>query len=108
MFHWLKHAFALEPPGPAEPTEPQRAAIDRVLRLVVARELTTPALMFLESVRPLNYLSAQTLHFFSPFVSALGDARAWDEFAQFLERRGAIDFLCQRLEELDRERHPPV
>ena len=35
---WLKHAFAVDPPGPAEPTDEQRLAIDRVVEEVVRRE----------------------------------------------------------------------
>jgi hypothetical protein len=101
MLHWLKHAFAVDPPGPAVPTDAQRAAIDRVCRIVVARGLTMPALLFLESVRPLNYISAQTLHFFAPFITALQDTQACDDFARFLERGGAVEYLCQRLEELE-------
>ena len=81
---WLKHAFAIEPEGPVEPTEAQRAVIDRLCRHVVARGLVTPALVFLESVRPLNYVAAQTLQFFAPVVSAVADARAYQELANFL------------------------
>jgi len=104
MWNWLKDAFYIESSGPAIPTEDERAVVDRICSVVVARGLITPALLFLESVRPLNYVSAQTLHFFAPFISALGETHSFNEFAHFLERRGAIDYLCQRLEELQRER----
>lgn len=104
MWQWLKHAFAVEPPGPAVPTDAQRAVIDRLCQIIIRRQLVLPTQMFLESVRPLNFVSAQTLHFFSPFVSALSDTRDYDEFAKFLERRGAIDYLCQRLDELNQQR----
>src|SRR5262245_35805290 len=75
-FDWLKHAFAIEPPGAVQPTEAQAALIDRLCRMVVERKLTTPALLFLEGVRPLGYVTSQTLQFFGPLISALGDARA--------------------------------
>ena len=97
---WLKHAFAIEPEGPLVPTEAQLAIVDRICAQVIARGLTTPALVFLESVRPLNYVSAQTLQFFTPILSVVADAKACAEFAEFLERRGSVEFLCQRLEEL--------
>ena len=101
---WLKHAFAVAPPGPFEPTEPQRALIDRLCRQVVARGLTTPALVFLESVSPLNFVTSQTLRFFGPCLTALGGQQACDELTEILEHRGAIPYLCRRLEELARER----
>lgn len=101
---WLKHAFAVAPGEPFEPTEPQRELIDRLCRQVVARELTTPALVFLESVSPLNFVTSQTLRFFGPCLTALGGKQAFDELTAILEHRGAIPYLCRRLEELARER----
>ena len=100
---WLKHAFAVDPPGPAEPTLEQKAAVDKVCAEIVRRHLTTPALLFLEMSRPLNYLSAQALHFFAPFVSVLTNAEGHRHFAAFLERRGSMDYLCGRIEELEAE-----
>lgn len=102
--NWLRHAFAIESGDGVEPTEAQRAMIDGLCRQIVARELTTPALLFLESVRPLNYVTAQTVQFFAPLLSAAGDARACEELASFLERRGSIEVLCRRIEELERQK----
>jgi len=99
---WLKHAFAVEPPGPVEPTAAQRDVVDRVCRQIVARDLATPALIFLESVRPLNYVSSQALHFFAPVLSAVADPAAYRELADFLEHRGSVDYLCRRIEELSK------
>ena len=101
-YDWLKHAFAVEPDKPVEPTAAQQALIDRFCRQVHARGLTTPALIFLESVRPLNYVSSQTLHFFTPILSVVADAKACRELAEFLEHRGSVDYLCRRIEELSK------
>ena len=100
---WLKHAFAVDAPGTAEPTMEQRGAADAVCREIVRRRLTTPALLFLEMSRPLNYLGAQALHFFAPFVSVLTTGDGHRHFARFLEQRGSVDFLCARLEQLEAE-----
>ena len=100
---WLKHAFAIETEASIAPTEVQRAMIDRLCRQIVARGLTTPVLVFLESVRPLNYVSSQALQFFSAILSAVADRRACDELASFLEHRGSVEFLCNSLERLESE-----
>lgn len=100
---WLKHAFAIEPPGPAEPSATERDVVEQVCREVVRRQLTTPAVAFLEMSRPLNFLSAQVLHWFAPVVSILVRAEAYNAFAAFLERRGSIEYLCQRMEALEAE-----
>jgi hypothetical protein len=99
----LSHAFAVEPPGPAEPTGEQRAVVERICREVVRRHLTTPAIAFLQMSQPLNYLAAQAMHFFVPIVSAVTDAGGMAHFAVFLEHRGSIEYICRRLEDLEQE-----
>lgn len=101
---WLKHAFAIEPPGPAEPTDHERLVVDRLCRYVHKRGLTTAAQMLLESTMPLSYLTSQLMHFFAPLVSAVTDSTGYGHFATFLERRGAVEYLCRRLDELENER----
>ena len=98
---WLKHAFAVDPPGPAVPNEDQRVLVDKLCAEVVRRRLTAPALLMLEMSRPLNYVSAQLLHFFQPLVAIVTDADGYLQLTKFLEQRGSIDYLCQHLEALE-------
>ncbi|MBI3864932.1 MAG: hypothetical protein HY290_23900 [Planctomycetia bacterium] len=107
-FDWLKHAFAIEKEGTIAPTPAQQAVIDRLCTQVVARGMTTPALVFLESVRPLNYLSSQILQFFTPILSVVADRRACDDLAEFLEHRGSVEYVCRRIEEIEREQAEKV
>jgi hypothetical protein len=97
----VKHAFALDPPGSAEPTEREKQVVDRVCEETVRRGLATPALVFLEIFRPLNYVGSQALHFFRPIVTVILDGDGYQRFAEFLERRGSIDYLRERIENLE-------
>jgi len=99
----LAHAFHVEPPGPAEPTDVERPIIERLCREVVRRRMTTPALLALECSRPMNYLGSQAMHFFQPMATVLVNPAQWDAFAAFLERRGSIEYLARRLEDLEEE-----
>jgi len=101
--NWFRHAFALDPPGPAEPTDAERPIVDRVCLAIVRRHLTVPALAFLEMSRPLNSVAAQAIHFFSPVLSALVTGDEHRRFAEFLDRRGSIDYLCRRIEQLEQK-----
>jgi hypothetical protein len=105
---WFKHAFAVDPPGPAEPTDAQRALVDRLCREIVRRRMSTPAQMLLEMGRPLNYVSAQLLHFFQPFATVLTDPAAYGELTAFLERRGSVDYISDRLQAIDSESVSPA
>ena len=104
---WLKHAFAVDPPGPAEPNDIQRAIVDRLCKEVVRRHLGTPATLILEMGRPLNYVSAQFLHFWQPIVSAVTNAAEYEQFSLFLEQRGSIDYISLRLTAMELERDRP-
>ncbi|MEW6752918.1 MAG: hypothetical protein AB1505_18355 [Candidatus Latescibacterota bacterium] len=100
----LRHAFAVDPEGPAEPTPAQQPVVERLCAEVVRRRLTAPALLLLEMARPLNFLGAQLMHFLHPMATALLRGEAYTHLAAFLERRGAVEHLCRRLEELEGER----
>lgn len=97
----IRTAFAVDKPGAAEPNERQAEICDRVCKAVVKRGMTLPALMALEMGRPLNFVASQALHFFSPIISVILDGPTIDEFATFLEQRGSVEYLCQRLEHWD-------
>lgn len=100
MLDWLKHAFAIDPSGAALPSHSQAKAIDRVLREVVRREMILPAQLILDSSGPLSYVAGQSIRFFEPFLATILDPAATREFAAFLERRGAVEYISKRLEEL--------
>jgi len=98
----IMHAFKVDQ-GPLEPTEDQLRVVDKVAQAITRRHLTTPALMFLEMSRPLNYLTAQALHFFKPIADIVLDTKGMELFAQFLEHRGSVEFLCRRIEHFEQE-----
>lgn len=103
---WLRNAFAVDAPGPAEPTSAQMPAVDWVCLQVARRRLTTPSLIMLEFTRPLNYISAQAMHFFRPGIWALGSRMAFDgyvEFSRFLEQRGSTEYMAKRIEHFEAE-----
>ena len=95
----IRHAFAIEDAADFEPTPREAAAAEKVCREVVRRRMTVPAVMLLEMSRPLNYLGAQALHFFQPFGTVLIEPGAWETFANFLERRGSVEYLARLIED---------
>jgi hypothetical protein len=101
--NWLKHAFAVDPPGPAEPNDIQCRVVDSLCNEVVRRRLVTPATLILEMGRPLNYVSAQFLHFWQPIVSAVINAAEYEQFSLFLEQRGSIDYISLRLTAIEKQ-----
>jgi hypothetical protein len=99
---WLKHAFAFDSTQIAEPNEIQRTLVDKLCHEIVRRRLNTPALFMLETSKPLNYVSAQFLHFIQPLVAIITDTDGYQQLTAFLERRGSIEYVCKRLEAIER------
>jgi hypothetical protein len=104
--NWIKHAFALDEPN-AGPSPAQEPVVDRVCREIVRRGMATPALLFLEVFRPMNYLGSQVMHFFRPFVAVVLDGDGYRHFSEFLENRQSVDILRRRIEELEDRRLSP-
>ncbi|MFO1007139.1 MAG: hypothetical protein U0929_14350 [Planctomycetaceae bacterium] len=122
--NWLKHAF--DTSGPDDPpSSAQLELADKLCHEVVRRGLALPALVFLEMSRPLNRLSSQAIHFLAPMLgmfrldanrnsepapndptptSPEKPAAAHEILAQFLERPDSVEYLCQRIDALEKAR----
>ncbi len=93
-------AFSLE--ADYEPlTEREIELLDKIAGFIVRRRMVGPAMIFLESVKPLNYVGSQAMAFFEPTVRALFSAVEYSELRRIFERRQSIETLLQRIEKLD-------
>jgi hypothetical protein len=100
---WFKNAFYVEGDEAIEPNETQKKALDKLCRGIIRRGLTTPAIIGVEMGRPLNYIGSQTMHFFTPLISAFVPTESWNAVADFLEHRGSVDWIRNRIEELEND-----
>ena len=97
---WYRHAFAVE--GTAQQLEEEdRQLIDRLARFLVRRRLAMPALLVLDSGRPLSFLGSQMLTFLSPFATLLFSPAQYQRFTRLLERRANIDLLIDAIAAVD-------
>jgi hypothetical protein len=101
---FLRNAFAVDDGKPCEPTEAQRAILEKLTREVAERRLTGPAVAFLEMSRPLNGLGAAVIQFFTPIAATLANPESLRDFAEFLEKRGSVDYLCRMPESAEAAR----
>jgi len=101
---WLAHAFAVEGPGEALAPE-DRQLVARLAEFVVRRHLTVPALVVLESGRPLNFIGSQVLVFLAPFATLVFSATEYERFARLLEKRRSIDLIIAAITERESGQH---
>jgi hypothetical protein len=99
---WFEsQASARNEPEPL--TDKEAAIMHKIAAKFVEWKMTVPAILFLESVKPLNYIGAQAMVFFEPFVQALFNIAEYDTFREMMERRENVERLLQKIEELDAE-----
>ena len=100
----FKDAFALHPEGEKPKlTEKQAELLDKLAQKVVGYRMTVPAIMFLETVKPLSYVGSQTMVFFEPMVKAVFNVAEYDEIRILMEDRRNVEELLLRIEKFDRE-----
>ena len=79
------------------------SAIDAAARAVVSRGMSAPAILLLESSKPVAFLGSQALHFLDPFVRSLFDAPRYEILARALEDRENVERLLVRIEQLEED-----
>jgi len=75
---------------------------------VVARGLTTPALLFLEMHRPLSFVAGQMLHSLGPFAGLIVSREEVECLAHAISRRDGMGRLIACIEGKENERHEPA
>jgi hypothetical protein len=78
-----------------------RAMLDELAAAIARRRLATPAIFFLESMKPIGFVGSQAMILLRPLIALVWSAPArWDQVQRVLEQRGAIEALLGRLEAL--------
>jgi hypothetical protein len=106
-------AFAVEKGTEDELTEEELETLEQLAERVVKMNMAVPAIMFLESVKPLNFVGSQVMLFFRPLLGIasetvnmataplLGfsvDVRFYNRVQEVLEKRASIEALIVRIE----------
>lgn len=81
------------------------ALLDRLARRVVELKMDVPAILTLETGKPLSLLAGQTLVFFEPLVQSLFSFPDYRRFALLVERREVIEALVRLIERHADEAH---
>ena len=91
---------------PQRPIEMQEGDYDLLLSLakkIMRRGMAIPAIFFLESAKPLNYVGAQAMVFFGPMVRILFESPNYYRYTELLEDRASVELLLQMIEGLVEE-----
>ena len=90
------------PPEPGLDLTPEdKEFLDRVAQKVVEVQMAVPAILFLESVKPLNFIGNQVMLFFNPIIQTIYPFQSYKRVQDLLERRDSIEALLVRIEQAE-------
>lgn len=75
------------------PESEQQVLLEKLAHWIVRRNLTTPAILFLETGKPLNFLGSQLLIAFGPFIQAFFKGDQYQKVALILEKDENVELL---------------
>ena len=78
--------------------ERDRALLDRLAARIVELRLETPAILALESARPVALLASQAMVFLQPFAESLFRLPDYRRLVELVERREALELLTTLIE----------
>jgi len=84
--------------------ERAKQLIDKLAVWVVEHGLETPAILFLESMKPVSFVGSQFFLMYGvPYLGIVLDERTTSEYGLLFENRENVEVLIRRIEELARE-----
>jgi len=86
------------------PLPEHKEVMNRLAQKVIDWRMTAPAILFIESAKPLSFLGNQALVFFQPMVQSIFNFKTYDEVIEILEDRDNLEYLLSKIEELEAER----
>ncbi|MCK4225907.1 hypothetical protein KAX29_03345 [candidate division WOR-3 bacterium] len=85
--------------GPEDISEERRNdMLGKLAQEIVDRGLTTPAIMFIETMKPLSFIGSQLMVMANPFVQVLFNSKSYWEITVLLEDRKNVEYLIQEIE----------
>lgn len=94
------HADIPDPDNTSLPKE-EDAVLDKMARKTVERGMAVPAIIFLESIKPLNFIASQVMVFFEPVIQSIFNFKDYNTLRCALEKRESVEILLLKVEKYD-------
>lgn len=89
-------------------TPEQEQMLDKIAQTIVRRGMSVPAVFFMETLKPLNFIGSQALVFFGPIIESLFPKNGVYDFAELMENRENVDRLMLKIEELESKKNEDI
>lgn len=86
------------------PVEDEDAALEEIAQRVVREGMGAAAIVFLESSKPISFLTGQAALVATPLLGSFIEPLRLERYADLFSRRDFIERLIRRIEELESAR----
>lgn len=86
------------------PLDDEETAIEEIAQRVVREGMGTAAIVFLESTKPISFLTGQAAIFATPIIGGFIEPFRLERYANLFSDRSFIERLIRRIEELESDR----
>ena len=76
----------------------EKSLIHKFAKIIVERQLSVPAIFFLESTKYISFVGSQALVFFGPVLTVFINENKYKQFVEILEKRENIECLISKIE----------
>jgi hypothetical protein len=98
---FLKGGVDLPDPEQSPLPEDEHAVLEKLAKKTVEKRMAIPAIIFLESIKPLNFIGSQFMVFFEPIVQTVFNFKDYNTLRSALEKRETIEILITKIEAYD-------
>ena len=78
----------------------EKDILNKYANKIVNKNLSVPAIFFLESTKYISFVGGQMLIFLGPFLTVFINEKDYYKFVELLEERNNIEFLICSIEKL--------
>ena len=96
----FNHAFSIEKRDDELSDDEDVKLLTKLANGITNRKMSAPAILFLETLRPMSYLGSQAMAFFKPFCTMIFRKTEYEEILKVLEKRESVTKLIQLLEKI--------
>ena len=92
----LRRAFSMKKGGKGL-GEQELALLEKLAGFLIKRGMGEPAIIFLESIKPLSFIGSQAMVFFRPILTTFFSSKDYERLSRILEKRESIDILIEEI-----------
>ena len=78
--------------------------LDKMAKKIVDIGMTAPAILFVESFKPMSFIGSQIMVFFEPYVKIIFSAKDYTRVHELMSERENIELFLQRIEYFEAEK----